>query len=60
MTEHGYQELPPDLAQALDDWIIKQPDPKPTRAEAIEIAVKDWLTGMGLMPVPPDDEGDLN
>jgi hypothetical protein len=54
MTAPDYRELPPDLAQALDDWIIKQTDPKPTRAEAIEIALRDWLTGLGLMPIAPD------
>lgn len=39
----------PELLDPLDKWIEKQPEPKPSRSEAIREAVKDWLTGMGLM-----------
>jgi len=41
--------LPADLKGALDKWIEQQPEPKPSRSEAIREAVKDWLTGMGLL-----------
>jgi hypothetical protein len=60
MTSSTYPDPPPDIVQALDDWITMQPDPKPSRADAIEFGLRDWLTGMGLMPLPPDDEADLN
>lgn len=35
--------LHPNLLSPLDDWIAAQPDPKPTRPEAIRIALEDWL-----------------
>ncbi len=47
---------PPDLT-ALDAWIAQQPDPKPSRPEAIRLAMKDWLTGMGLLKHREDPEG---
>lgn len=34
---------------ALDTWIAAQPDPKPSRPEAIRTALKEWLTGLGLL-----------
>ena len=37
----------PDM-NALDQWIDRQPDPKPSRPEAIRIALRDWLTSLGL------------
>jgi len=40
--------LQPDMLKALDDWRREQPN-IPSRPEAIREAVKDWLTGMGLM-----------
>lgn len=27
--------LPPDLARMIDEWIAKQPEPRPSRPEAI-------------------------
>jgi len=36
------------MLKALDDWRREQPN-IPSRPEAIREAVKDWLTGMGLM-----------
>lgn len=45
----------PDLP-ALDNWISQQPDPKPTRPQAIRLALRDWLTGLGLLKVPMDRE----
>ncbi len=38
----------PHLA-ALDAWIAAQPEPRPSRPEAIRMALKDWLTGLGLL-----------
>jgi hypothetical protein len=44
------------ILAALDAWIASQPDPKPTRSEAIRIALKDWLIGLGLMSQYDDVE----
>ena len=41
--------LYPEIDKALDTWIAQQPDPKPSRPEAIRVALKDWLTGLGLL-----------
>ena len=42
---------------ALDAWRAAQPYPNPTRAEAGRVALKDWLTGMGLLKHREDPEG---
>lgn len=39
--------LQPDQLAPLDAWIADQPDPKPSRPEAIRFALADWLTGQG-------------
>jgi hypothetical protein len=39
-----------DILSPLDRWIADQPDPQPTRPEAVRKALHDWLTGLGLMP----------
>lgn len=39
----------PALKAAVDAWREAQPDPKPTRAEALKLALTDWLTGMGYL-----------
>jgi hypothetical protein len=44
------------MLKALDTWIAQQPDPKPSRPEAIRLALKDWLTGMGLLKHREDPE----
>lgn len=44
---------PPELT-ALDDWIARQPEPRPSRPDAIRLALKDWLIGLGLIKLPPD------
>lgn len=51
--------MPPRDVTALDAWIAAQPDPKPTRPEAIRTALRDHLTGLGFMkhrenPAEPD------
>jgi hypothetical protein len=43
--------ISPVLEAGLDAWIRCQPDPKPTRQQAIEIAVADWLVGIGALPL---------
>ena len=40
--------LPPSLLSELDSWIAEQPDnSKPSRPEAIRLALHDWLVGLG-------------
>jgi hypothetical protein len=39
--------LPPDALAPLDAWIAAQPEPQPTRPEAIRIALRDWLKARG-------------
>ena len=48
--------LPADVA-AIDAWISAQPEPRPSRPEAIRLALKDWLTGLGLLHHRDDPEG---
>lgn len=49
--------IPVEVLRAFDAWIAQQPDPKPPRPEAIRMALKDWLTGMGLLKHREDPEG---
>jgi hypothetical protein len=35
--------LTPDLLQRIDAWIEAQPDPKPTRPEAIRVLLRERL-----------------
>jgi len=44
------------LLNALDTWIAAQPEPRPTRPEAVRLALKDWLTHQGLLPFMEDPE----
>src|SRR3954469_21569177 len=46
--------LPPDQLAALDKFIAKQPEPKPTRPEAIRRMVAEHLSGVRLLPTRPD------
>lgn len=39
---------PPEL-KALDTWLAGQPEPRPSRPEAIRLALRDWLAGIGLL-----------
>ncbi len=51
-TGKGHQvvvRLHDPLMDPLDTWIAQQSDPKPSRPEAIRIALKDWLSGLGLL-----------
>jgi len=42
--------IPPEQLDALDAWLAAQPEPRPSRPEAIRLALKDWLTGLGYLP----------
>lgn len=44
---------PPEITDGLDQWIAGQQDPKPTRSDAARQAIREWLTGLGL--VKPDN-----
>ena len=48
--------LAPELTQAVEAWIAAQPDPKPSRSEAVRLALTDWLTGLGYLPHRDDPE----
>ena len=49
----------PVLKAAVDAWREAQPDPKPTRAETLKLALTDWLSGMGYLR-SVDDPGMAN
>jgi hypothetical protein len=36
--------IPPDQLAALDAWIARHPDPKPSRPEAIRIMLRDRIS----------------
>lgn len=42
--------MPQDLSKGIDAFIAAQPDPKPSRPEAIRLALRDWLSGQGYLP----------
>jgi len=46
-----------DDVPQLDTRIAAQPEPRPSRPEAIRLALKDWLTGLGLLKHRDDPEG---
>lgn len=48
--------LTPEQLAAFERWIADQPEPKPTRSEAIRFAINDWLTGLGYLPHRDDPE----
>jgi Arc/MetJ-type ribon-helix-helix transcriptional regulator len=48
---------PLELTKALDAWINQQPEPRPSRSEAIRRALADWLSGLGLLKHRDDPEG---
>lgn len=43
--------LPAPVSEALDRWIEEQMDPKPSRPEAIKLAIVDWLVALGHISV---------
>ena len=50
-------DLTADLVRALDAWIAEQPKPRPDRPDAIAFALRDWLTGLGMLPAGERHEG---
>jgi hypothetical protein len=46
--------LPDELRVAVDEWRATQPDPQPSRSEAIRLILKDWLIGHGHLPFRDD------
>jgi hypothetical protein len=44
----------PDQLAALDNWIARHPDPKPSRPEAIRRMMVEHLAGERLLPSRPD------
>ncbi len=56
-TEEVGTRFPRDTLVGLDAWIAAQPEPRPSRPEAIRLALKDWLTGLGLLKHRDDPEG---
>ncbi len=50
-------DLTADLVRALDAWIVTQPEARPERAKAIAFALRDWLTGLGMLPAGERLEG---
>lgn len=48
--------IPPDQLAPLDAWIADQPDPKPSRPEAIRHALTDWLSERGYIKNSVDPE----
>lgn len=49
--------MPPDQLAALDAFIARESEPKPTRPEVVRRALTDFLTGLGLMKHREDPEG---
>ena len=50
-------DLTADLVRALDAWIAEQPKPRPDRPDAIAFALRDWLTGLGMLFAGERHEG---
>ena len=44
----------PDLLSALDRWIARHPEPKPSRPEAVRRVLVEHLTSERLLPSRPD------
>ena len=45
--------LRPELAERIDGWIARQPEPKPTRPEAIRRLVEKGLAAEGVSAGEP-------
>ena len=57
MTEPNSVTLPAAVLAALDRWIEEQPEPKPSRTDAIPLAVIDWLIALGHFSIRELPEG---
>lgn len=52
-------EIDEELERALDRWIEAFPEPRPNRAEALVMALQDFLMGQGVIPYDEEpDEGE--
>jgi Arc/MetJ-type ribon-helix-helix transcriptional regulator len=49
-TDLVTSRVPRSIIQAIDAWIAAQPEPRPSRSDALRLALHDWLTGLGLLP----------
>ena len=47
--------IQPDLLSPLDAWIADRASPPPTRAEAIRLALREWLVAQGRLKPPALD-----
>jgi hypothetical protein len=56
-SEKVPRTLPEKVLAALDQWIARQPEPHPTRSDAVKTAVLNWLIGLGLLKHRDDPEG---
>lgn len=54
-TEEVGTRFPRDTLDALDAYVIAQPEPRPSRPEAIRFLLRDSLTGLGYLRPPADD-----
>lgn len=45
-----------EMNAALEHWLRSQPKPRPGKARAIKIALREWLEGLGLLEPLPDGE----
>ena len=48
--------LYPELETALDAYVAAQPEPRPSRPEAIRYLLRDSLIGLGYLPARDDPE----
>ena len=48
--------MPPADVLALDAYLAAQPEPRPSRPEAIRFLLRDSLTGLGYLPHREDPE----
>jgi Arc/MetJ-type ribon-helix-helix transcriptional regulator len=45
--------LSEDLSRQIDAWIAAQPEPRPSRSEAIRFALHDWFSSQSAAVKPP-------
>ncbi len=43
--------MPMEMRDALDGWIAAEPEPQPSRSEAVRRALADHLRAKGYLPV---------
>jgi hypothetical protein len=55
--ETGGWTISPAVSAVLDRWIDEQPEPKPSRTDAIQLAVIDWLIALGHFSIRELPEG---